>query len=132
MKTLHIKYQTLKQYFIPSNFKEPVPTEVYYKEDDDFWCLEFIKDKYYIHCKVFKEDLFVELGEDQSEEAKEGKINAFKMIFLRKAIKISSFGKPKVKLKPATKPPDELVGIVTPAINLNRPEGEVEPAPNYN
>jgi len=119
MKTLYIDYTTLKEYFIASNFKEPVQTEVYYTKDDKGWDLEFLKGSYYIHCRVTKANLFSEI-EDPSEEEKVSKINVFETIFLGKAIEIKSFEPTKEgpKIKPKVKEPPEKIPVTTPALKI--------------
>ena len=92
MKTIYINYKTLKDYFFASSFKEPVQTEVYYTADDNGWDLEFSKNNYYLHCRVTKEDLFSELPLEHKQEDRIGKINAFEVAYLRKAIKVDRIG----------------------------------------
>ena len=90
MKTIIIDYDTLKNYYFVSNFKEPITTEVYYTMDDDGWDLEFHKNNCYIHCRVTKTDLWDELPVEAKEEDKQAKINAFEITYLRKAVKVVS------------------------------------------
>lgn len=126
MKTLYINYTTLKEYFLASNFKENVPTEVYYTEDPQGWDLEFVKGSYYIHCRVLKNDLFEELLPNHPVEDEEGKINAFKVIFLRKAIKVDKIGE-QSENKVET-PEDELeIPVTTPTLVIDEvPENKPE------
>ncbi len=130
MKTLYISYTVLKEYFIASNFKEPIQTEVYYTEDDKGWDIEFVKNSYYIHCRVNKADLFLELAEDHPEEEETAKINTFETIFLRNAIKIDSFEKPEKEETPEEETPEE-IPVTTPALTIPAPENELEPRVDY-
>ena len=132
MKTIYIDYTTLKEYFIASNFKEPVQTEVYYTQDDNGWDLEFLKGSYYIHCRVTKANLLSEI-DDPSEEEKVSKINVFETIFLGRAIEIKSFEPteevPK-KPEPKVEEPPEEIPVTVPALEIPYSD-ETEPRVDY-
>ena len=132
MKTLYIDYTTLKEYFIASNFKEPVQTEVYYTKDDNGWDLEFLKGSYYIHCRVTKANLFAEI-EKPSEEEKVSKINVFETIFLGRAIEVKSFEPTKEEPKkpePKVEEPPEEIPVTVPALEIPHSD-ETEPRVDY-
>jgi len=130
MKTLYINYTTLKEYFIASNFKEPVQSEVYYTKDDNGWDLEFLKGSYYIHCRITKKDLFAELREGHPEEEEIAKINVFETIFLGRAIKINSFEptkkEPKKEPEPEEPKPEEELPVTVPALETPIEEPRVD------